>query len=82
MSRSNIIKNRLEGNEGQEFARKNLIQVVVDEVNWRVLHYDPATGEYWKESFPHSEMHGGGSPVFERVSKEEVKREFPGAVMS
>jgi hypothetical protein len=69
-------KERLEGNEGQEFARKYLVQVVVDDVNWKVLHRNPKTGEYWKEWFAQSEMQGGGPPVFERISYEEAKREF------
>jgi hypothetical protein len=67
---------RLEGNEGKEFARVHLVEVVVDDVNWKILHRNPATNEYWKESFPQSEMHGGGPPVFDRISKEEAKEEF------
>jgi hypothetical protein len=76
MSENHIIRNRLDGNEGQDFARKNLVQVVVDDVNWKILHRDPTTGEYWRESFPHSEMHGGGASVFEKISDEEASREF------
>lgn len=76
MSDHQTDKNRLEGNEGQEFARKNLVQVLVDDVNWKILHRSPATGEYWKEFFPQSEMQGGGSPVFVKISEDEVKREF------
>lgn len=74
MSEAN--KNRLEGNEGHEFARKNLVQLVVDDVKWKVLHRNPTTGEYWKESFPHSERQGGGPPVFEKISEAEAKQEF------
>jgi hypothetical protein len=69
-------ENRLEGNKGEEFARKNLVQVVVDVENWQVLHRNPKTGEYWKESFPRSEMHGGGPALFEKISEEEAKRAF------
>jgi hypothetical protein len=76
MSENQNNKDRLEGNERQEFARKNLVQVVVDDVNWNVLHRNPETGEYWKEFFPQSEMHGGGPPVFIKISEEEAKREF------
>jgi len=76
MSENPKNENRLEGNAGQEFARKNLIQVAVDDVNWKVLHRNPVTGEYWKEFFPQSEMHGGGPPVFVKISEEEAKREF------
>jgi len=76
MSEHQTHKNRLEGNEGQEFARKNLVQVLVDDVNWKVLHRNPATGEYWEEFFPQSEMQGGGPPVFIKISEEEAKRDF------
>lgn len=69
-------RSRLEGNEAQEFARKNFVQVVVDDVNWTVLHRDRMTGEYWKEFFPQSELHGGGPPVFEKISKADAMREF------
>lgn len=76
MSAERNNKDRLEGNEGQEFARKNLIQVVVDAANWTVLHRNPKTGEYWKEFFPQSELQGGGPPVFMKISDDEAKREF------
>lgn len=76
MSENQNNKARLEGNEGQKFACKSLVQIAVDDVNWNVLHRNPATGEYWKEFFPQSEMHGGGPPVFMKISEEEAKREF------
>lgn len=67
---------RFHGREGQEFAKKNLTTVKVDEVNWMVLHRNPKTGEYWKEFFPRSEEHGGGPPEFVQISEEEAKRLF------
>ncbi len=76
MSEHQAHNERLEGNEGQESARKYLVQVIVDDVNWRVLHRNPATGEYWMEYFPQSEMHGGGPPVFVKISSEEAMKEF------
>jgi immunity protein 27 of polymorphic toxin system len=76
MSENPENRDRLEGNEGQEFARRNLVQVVVDDVNWKVSHRNPVTGEYWKEFFPQSKMHGGGPPVFVKISEEEATREF------
>ena len=76
MSENSQNKDHLEGNAGQEFARRNLVQVVVDDINWKVLHRNPTTGEYWKEFFPQSGMHGGGPPVFVKISEEEAKREF------
>ncbi len=58
MSNNQRHADRLEGNEGQEFAKKYLIQISVDDVNWQVLHRNPKTGEYWKEFFPQSELQG------------------------
>ena len=67
---------RLEGNEAGDFARENLIQIVVDDVDWKILHRDASTGDYWKEYFPHSELHGGGPPVFEKISRADAELEF------
>ena len=66
----------LTGNDGTEYARSHLIQVKVDDVNWRILHKCPTTGKYWKEYFPFPEAHGGGSPEFVQVSLAEASREF------
>lgn len=76
MSENSENKNRLEGNEGQEFARQHLVQVVVDDVNWKSLYKNPRTGDYWREFFPQSETQGSGPPVFIKISEEEAKREF------
>lgn len=73
---SQASRNRLEGKEGQDFARNHLVQIVVDDVNWKILHRDSSTGDYWKEYFPQSEMHGGGPSVFEKMSKAEAAKEF------
>lgn len=67
---------RLIGNQGEAFAKQNLIQRKVDDVNWKVLWENPQTGEFWKEYFPQSEMHGGGSPEFVKITGQEAKAEF------
>jgi hypothetical protein len=76
MSEGQDSDDRMPGNPGQELARKNLIQVAVDDVNWKVLYRNAVTGDYWKEFFPDSGMHGGGPPAFVKISKEEARREF------
>ncbi len=72
---NNIYSNRLSGNEGEAFAKQNLVQLKVDSVNWKVLWKNPKTGEFWKEFFPQSEMHGGGPPEFVKISEQEAKTE-------
>ena len=69
-------ENRLEGNVGEDFARKYLVQIAVDDVNWKILYKNPTTNEYWKEFFPSSELQGGGPPIFIKVSKNDAEHEF------
>jgi Immunity protein 27 len=67
---------RVSGNEGQAFAKKNLVTLKIDSVKWRILWKNPQTGEFWKEYFPHSEMHGGGPSEFVKIAEEEAKSAF------
>ena len=76
MSKPNEDSKRMSGNEGRAFAENNLVQLKVDSVNWKVLWQNPRTGEFWKECFPHSEMHGGGPSEFLNITEEEAKSEF------
>jgi hypothetical protein len=76
VSEPNKDSRRLSGNEGRAFAKKNLVQVKVDSVNWKVLWQNPQTGEFWKEVVPHSEMDGGGPSEFLNITEEEAKSEF------
>ena len=66
----------LSGTEAQAWAKRHLVQVKVDDVNWKVLWRNPTTGAYWKEFFPQSELHGGGSSEFVRVDEAEAANEF------
>ena len=66
----------LSGRDGQDYARAHLEQVLVDDERWLVLHQCPITSLYWRESFPHSEEHGGGSPLFEKITDEQASEEF------
>lgn len=67
---------RFEHNEGRDYAESHLVQVAVDEVNWRVLHRCPTTHVFWRESFPRPESHGGGAAVYEKISSEQARSEF------
>ena len=76
MSESNDDEKRLSGNQGETFAKRNLIQLKVDTTNWMVLWKNPATGEFWKEFFPQSELQGGGPPEYVLISFENAVKEF------
>jgi hypothetical protein len=76
MSKEKDLRRRYSGNEGKDFAARNLVKLKVDVANWKVLWQNPETGEYWKEYFPESELHGGGTPEFVKIEEEEARNEF------
>jgi hypothetical protein len=76
MTKTNEDPTRLSGNEGKAFAERHLAKLKVDPVNWKVLWTNPQTGEFWKEYFPESELHGGGPPEFVKITEQEAKAEF------
>lgn len=76
MSNTSTNRTRYSGNEGKTFAEQHLVKLKVDAVNWKTLWRDPVNGDYWKEYFPDSELHGGGSPEFVQIREEDAKQEF------
>jgi len=63
--------------EGAAYADDHLVKLAVNDKTWTVLYECPSTGVLWKKCFPQSGEHGGGSPQFVRISKDEAKRAFP-----
>ena len=50
---------------------------------WEVLYVDPADGRYWELTYPQGEMHGGGPPLLECISRDEARKKYgDGAVSS
>jgi Immunity protein 27 len=43
---------------------------------WETLFKDPEDGRYWEQTYPHGEMHGGGPPKLEVISKEEARGKY------
>jgi hypothetical protein len=76
MSECRDTPTRLIGKQGNDFANQNLVQLKVDDVSWKVLWENPQTGEFWKEYFPQSEVHGGGPPEFLKISEQQARQEF------
>jgi hypothetical protein len=56
----------LDGREAQDYA-DHLRQLKVDPVNWETLYECPITGKHWLETFPQSNLHGGGPPRLTRT---------------
>ena len=58
----------LEGNDADEYAKNHLKEISVDVENWQVTYECPVIGLKWLKDFPHSELHGGGSPRLRKLS--------------
>ncbi|MFL5914887.1 MAG: Imm27 family immunity protein [Gaiellaceae bacterium] len=54
------------GNAAKRFAEAQLEEVAVDVVAWTTTYRDPKDGSIWVMDYPHSEVHGGGSPRLRR----------------
>jgi hypothetical protein len=74
-----MAKTRLQGAEAQRFIQRELREFAVNSEIWEVIHRSPESGEFWLETFPHSELHGGGppdpEPIAEHVVVEKLKSE-------
>jgi hypothetical protein len=56
--------------------------IATDKSGWERLYLDPNDGRLWEHTYPHSEMHGGGPPQLNIISREDAAAkygiEFPG----
>lgn len=43
---------------------------------WETLFQDPDDGRYWEQTYPQSEMHGGGPPALKCLTKEQAKAKY------
>jgi hypothetical protein len=48
---------------------------------WETLFQDPDDGRYWEQTYPQSEMHGGGPPTLKCLSKEQAKSKYGNEVV-
>lgn len=53
-----------------------LIAIGSDDSGWNRLYQDPEDLRYWELSYPESEMHGGGAPLLQNISIEEVRERY------
>jgi hypothetical protein len=53
--------------------KEQLKKVATSSDGWSQLYLDPTDGRLWQRTFPHSEMHGGGSQKLEVISIESAK---------
>jgi hypothetical protein len=53
-----------------------LKKIAVEDGGWSTLFRDPETGRYLERTYPHSEMHGGGSPEIKFLTQEEAQAKY------
>jgi hypothetical protein len=57
----------LHGNAAKRFVETQLQEVEVDAAAWTTRYRNPRDGSEWLLDYPHSEVHGGGSPRLRRL---------------
>jgi len=45
----------------------------IESLNWEIIYKDKTDDRYWLLTYPKSEIHGGGPPSIECISKEQVE---------
>lgn len=43
---------------------------------WETLFQDPDDGRYWEQTYPQSEMQGGGPPALKYLSAEQARTKY------
>ena len=66
----------IEGIEAEKFTQAKCVQVATDDTGWEILYKLVESEEYWLMTYPHSEQHGGGSPILTPVTKQDAYARF------
>jgi hypothetical protein len=43
---------------------------------WETLFQDPDDGRYWEQTYPHSEMHGGGPSALNVLARDDARAKY------
>ncbi len=43
---------------------------------WETLLQDPDDGRYWEQTYPQGEMHGGGPPALNALTRDEARTKY------
>lgn len=57
-------------------VRSALRRRASDPSGWDTLYEDPRDGRLWELLYPHSEMHGGGPPSLQVVTREAARSKY------
>ena len=60
----------------ENMIANNLDEVGNREGGWITLFKEKTTGKFWERTFPESNMHGGGPPQLELLSKNDIKERY------
>ena len=58
----------------EHLIQNHLIEIKFDLKDFSQLYRDPEDNRYWKLTYPHYEMHGGGPPCLEVISEAEARK--------
>ncbi|MFQ1625172.1 Imm27 family immunity protein [Lysobacter zhanggongensis] len=50
-----------------------LVRITDSPDGWSTLYRDPDDGRLWQRTFPQGELHGGGPPQLECITKSQAK---------
>ncbi|MFC5862729.1 Imm27 family immunity protein [Acidicapsa dinghuensis] len=60
----------------ESLVQSELVFVARGKSGWEVLYVDVNDGRYWEQTFPHSEMHGGGPPMLQVIELKDAAHKY------
>ena len=64
-----------------ELVEDRFTRLADREGGWVILHRDPVDRSLWELSFPQSGLHGGGPHRLTRLTEDQARDLYPGAVV-
>jgi hypothetical protein len=60
----------------QKLVGSHLQRVANSSDGWETLFRDPVDGRLWEQTYPHSEMHGGGPESLRNIDTDSAQRKY------
>jgi Immunity protein 27 len=60
----------------EELRRSELVEVASSADGWDTLLRDPSDGRLWELTYPSSQMHGGGPPTLNALSRKAAASKY------
>ncbi len=66
----------LRGERAEQFLESSCHRIAEDSTGWEVLFREVDSTTFWIQSYPNSEVHGGGEMLVTEITEREARERF------